>query len=489
MASNEQNSYSFDAYSKFKTYYPIECFELNNKNNRADSIVPSSSASGPNKPLRLKPYNGDDLTISDNENDDEENSSVTPRMSYDHNIFSAYQLASLQVASPSQQFTNHQRNTEYAIEGNNFFEQISASSSAEDRMLAELFSDLYASGIQATDSNFQATSNTIKLDLKSDTIFNDAYNVQCTYLEQNQQQQQQQQHQSINSLDSEAFITQASIRMAMRALRSVKQQVSSNNNNSTDNNNNKSMGPSVKSEADDETVTMATTAIASTPSSPEEKMELSAVVDNVSGEPATPPTSMSCERDTASVTGGGGGGGDSTFATTIITHNQNVGLVKSEAAELHHHHQVNSSSLVEANHQLAAAQAMKKQLMYQLGGSGSTMAATSFYTSTSSSSLPSSSTVSSSSSSPLSMSSVGSSSSNVTPNVLSNGPLMATAKSQLLTGLNNSSNVVVSGGVVIPSGGGGGGGASGVITLSNGPTSLLPSSSINIINGILSKSN
>jgi hypothetical protein len=130
--------YSFNYFSKFKTYYPKECFDLNDhspqlelqQSNLTDmnekillpppptplplplppsvttaSIVQPKSVNIPKQKLKLKNFLFDDLTTTasmpdllfqtdsdDSDSDDQSDGPQTPSLVYDHNLFPIYQL-------------------------------------------------------------------------------------------------------------------------------------------------------------------------------------------------------------------------------------------------------------------------------------------------------------------------------------------------------------------------------------------------------------
>lgn len=176
IVSAEQQLYSFDIYSKFKTYYPIDCFEpastAENINSATSRLTLRLDANRANS----GGYDDDD-DESETEEDDE--SSMVPDANhgvrYDHTLFPiyypTYEDNVKDTASSSMEVTE---DTEAPV-----------TDPRVDSLFKELFSyrdDQYGESESSMDDvEFRADRNIIQLNLKSEAKLNQEYQERRTF--------------------------------------------------------------------------------------------------------------------------------------------------------------------------------------------------------------------------------------------------------------------------------------------------------------------
>lgn len=172
IVSAEQQLFSFDIYSKFKTYYPIECFEptatSEATNSSTNRLTLRLEALGSN---RANSGGYDDEDESEDDEDDESGMSKVPESSngvrYDHTLFPIYYPTyeeSVKAASPMEEET-----------------EAPVSDPKVDNLFKELFSysdDQTYGGesVSSDDVEFRADRNIIQLNLRSEARLNQEYN-------------------------------------------------------------------------------------------------------------------------------------------------------------------------------------------------------------------------------------------------------------------------------------------------------------------------
>ena len=180
-SSGRKSGSSFESLSKFKTYYPIECFEENEEEPEgAGHEVPERRK----RKLRLVDFGNEQFVSSDSSDEEEKREQESGKKHFDYKIFAAYQLGNANSSSSSssrssnpatsssnnvtQEFTNHERlrDDEEPEEGEELFE-----TENNDDILSELFN--LGAVYDDTAATCFSSTNTLKLDLKSETTLND----------------------------------------------------------------------------------------------------------------------------------------------------------------------------------------------------------------------------------------------------------------------------------------------------------------------------
>jgi hypothetical protein len=254
LVSNEQQLFSFDAYSKFKTYYPIESFEEssltaliesnlteaanNSQVQHQHAVVPTNELlpllpppppppPPPTAPLssqilKLKPLNRNNslnVIMTDDEDEDtssDEDSTKFSKPVYNHTLFPVYQLG--------QSFTNHQRskNEDSTRRDDEQSEQMPSDNEQDENRTDEelredetqeargevdtLLADLLKQEA-ANDDKFRQTESYIQLDLKDEGV-----SVNDAFTEQTRQRR------------DPSVMSSSDVRLALRSLLSLKPQ-------------------------------------------------------------------------------------------------------------------------------------------------------------------------------------------------------------------------------------------------------------------------